>query len=589
MPAKITTPMSIRNLLQGVKWLRAVVTVAVLRPLVRLLVILLRRGGNIWKLARSCFNSCLAGFQTRIEPSTTYVTHPSLSHAQASTPDTISLPRNGHHAEGQPHPEPPESPAINQHTPPGPVNTAATLSPIPVVPEQIPRHERRKLRDKTSNNVMIEAGKFDYSENGPAGWKRTVQPEGACYFFNADKHVFTDIDLTTPGNLADIEEYITFLRDKESKLQILSTASCQTQLVIQLIEVDGFRAWCYYFIDHNSHVICKVLLWIVIVDMPLRGSTDHINEVWGIMSHAYADRLTSASPLSTLDEDQLGKILNLVPYLQVRLNKFDGYALWIIASVKLYNFYGQLEARLEANLSVHPEQEESSSLFLPLDFLLFFAPSMHIKELEGIKVDNVINFARWKSFAKKLNIEWNSFTIYSTVMLAVDISFLALPSVGSASVAIVATYMSLLSVAGSLISSVLLARQSGAQENSVLFISNMSCWGGSKTLGVIFGLPFALLIWAMVFFVLALCYVIFHSSNIVVLGIMMGGVVLIVTLTFMPVCLAASAETLFLLVLVVWFKCIYSLVELFRILSDPNSINGTSRKKGTNKVLTSVI
>lgn len=56
-------------------------------------------------------------------------------------------------------------------------------------------------------------------------------------------------------------------------------------------------------------------------------------------------------------------------------------------------------------------------------------------------------------------------------MLAVDVSFLSIPGVdkgdvGSQSVATVAIYMSLLSVVGSLLSSVLLARQSRAQDDS---------------------------------------------------------------------------------------------------------------------------
>jgi len=205
------------------------------------------------------------------------------------------------------------------------------------------------------------------------------------------------------------------------------------------------------------------------------------------------------------------------------------------ASVKFYNFYGQPEARLEANLSVHSESEESPSFFAPLDFLLFYTPSKYIRQLEGVYIDSIVNLPRWNVFADKLNTEWNSFTIYSTVMLAVDISFLSVPSMGSAPVAMVATYMSLLSVLGSLLASMVLARQSHVQHDCVSFIKNMRCWGGSKTVSVIFSLPSALLIWGMVFFVLALSYVIFHSSNIVLLGIMMAGSVVIVTLTFMPV------------------------------------------------------
>lgn len=66
-------------------------------------------------------------------------------------------------------------------------------------------------------------------------------------------------------------------------------------------------------------------------------------------------------------------------------------------------------------------------------------------------------------------------------MLAVDVSLLAVPGVdkgdvGSQSVATIATYVSLLSVAGSLLSSVLLARQKRAQDDSATGAVRCSTW-----------------------------------------------------------------------------------------------------------------
>ncbi|KAH7881881.1 hypothetical protein F5I97DRAFT_464184 [Phlebopus sp. FC_14] len=91
-------------------------------------------------------------------------------------------------------------------------------------------------------------------------------------------------------------------------------------------------------------------------------------------------------------------------------------------------------------------------------------------------------------------------------MLVVDISFLAIPgvdqgSIESQSIATIVIYMSILSIVGSLVSSVLLAIQSDTQEDSAhleaSFMKRMTCWGvGVNTLGVMFSLPFALIIWA---------------------------------------------------------------------------------------------
>ena len=85
------------------------------------------------------------------------------------------------------------------------------------------------------------------------------------------------------------------------------------------------------------------------------------------------------------------------------------------AAMRFYNFYGQPGARLEANLSVYiggEHGDENSLLFVPLDISLFYAPSAYVKELQGIWVDNIINYARWEAFSTKLSSEWSGITIY---------------------------------------------------------------------------------------------------------------------------------------------------------------------------------
>ncbi|KAF9225650.1 hypothetical protein BS17DRAFT_765469 [Gyrodon lividus] len=128
-------------------------------------------------------------------------------------------------------------------------------------------------------------------------------------------------------------------------------------------------------------------------------SQDHVTEVWGVVSHAHADHITSKAPLSTLDKDELGIILSLILYLQVRVDAIGDYALWVVAHAKFYNFHGQPGVPLEANLYIYSkdgndnEPEENSSFLVPSDFLFFCAPSEHTRELESIWVDSVVNYA----------------------------------------------------------------------------------------------------------------------------------------------------------------------------------------------------
>ncbi|KIJ12651.1 hypothetical protein PAXINDRAFT_101119 [Paxillus involutus ATCC 200175] len=489
------------------------------------------------------------------------------------------------HAHGQPQVTPSTAIPRTRASPytPAPNSAPATSqSAKPVAPVDLPRYKRRNPIDRNlSNKTDIVPGKISYAGEASEGWQRVVHPEGACYFFNSDKQVFTDIDVTRASNLSSIDECIEFLRDKEDQVLPQPCQPPRTQLVLQW---DSSGRWCYYFVNHASRVVfwvdpfdgrkllrdlhgvvadshigyaIEMQYWHHCEDFPncIPVSEDDVNEAWGILSQAFADRVTSKSPLSTLDDDQLGKILSLVPYLQVRVGQSDSYALWVIARVmanfarvKFYNFYGQAGARLEANLSVYAkadnDPDENSWLFFLLDPLFFCSPSAHIRELKSIWVDDVINYARWKIFANKLSIEWNGFTIYSTVMLAVDVSFLAVPGVdkgvvNSQSVATVATYMSLLSIVGSVLSSLLLARQSLAQEESAVgvatFMHRMTRWGvGCNALGIMFSLPFVLLMWAMVSFLLALCYVIFQSTDPSSWGFMIPGAILVAILALLP-------------------------------------------------------
>ncbi|OAX38941.1 hypothetical protein K503DRAFT_662064, partial [Rhizopogon vinicolor AM-OR11-026] len=92
----------------------------------------------------------------------------------------------------------------------------------------------------------------------------------------------------------------------------------------------------------------------------------------------------------------------------------------------------------------------------------------------------------------------------STVMLAVDVSFLAVPNVNistSQSVGIIATYLSIIFITGSLIVSLLLARQnqrygSESADRAVKFLIDVTgSYFGMKALATIHSLPYAMLMW----------------------------------------------------------------------------------------------
>ncbi|KAG1775696.1 hypothetical protein EV702DRAFT_1007431 [Suillus placidus] len=213
-----------------------------------------------------------------------------------------------------------------------------------------------------------------------------------------------------------------------------------------------------------------------------------------------------------------------------------------IGNAKFVNFCGQPGARLNADQSLYRDPDTCSNnvLLRVMNFVLFGSPNAHHKALQKIWVDSTIVQPRWKNFINRLNSEWNGYTIFSTVMLAVDISFLAVPSVQSQTAAILVSYMSALCTMGSLVVSLVLAgqvndsrRDSAKSVVSSLFdclacilyvqASFMEGMSGSvlglQSLALMLSLPYALLIWGMTFFAVALSIVIFNTSGVVTISV----------------------------------------------------------------------
>lgn len=152
------------------------------------------------------------------------------------------------------------------------------------------------------------------------------------------------------------------------------------------------------------------------------------------------------------------------------------------AKVKFTNFCGQPGVRVDADRSIYYKEghERETLIFRLLNLILWYGPRKHYKRVQRVWVDEIINAPRWKDFINQLDNEWLGFTIYvsawyilsaiedlasleSTVMLAVDVSFLAVPGIIDSSLQTspaIAVYMSSLCAVGSLVLAVLLVDQS---------------------------------------------------------------------------------------------------------------------------------
>ncbi|KAF9231895.1 hypothetical protein BU15DRAFT_55645 [Melanogaster broomeanus] len=232
-----------------------------------------------------------------------------------------------------------------------------------------------------------------------------------------------------------------------------------------------------------------------------------------------SDTLTSHASVAPFDSDELGRMLDLVDRIEGSIGKEDVYAVHVVEVhwfrqlvVDPSTFYRQPGARLNSDQSVYSKlrgQEVTRSWLIRIsDGLLFGGPSAHANELQRVWVDWTVNVHRWDGFTRNLSNEWGGVTIYSTVMLAVDVSFLAIPALATGATstveepgAIITTYVSIIFVVGSLVVSLQLSNRLRGLESleakeaaTMMFQSTQSVLG-TYSFAIMHSLPFALLIW----------------------------------------------------------------------------------------------
>jgi len=253
--------------------------------------------------------------------------------------------------------------------------------------------------------------------------------------------------------------------------------------------------------------------------------------------------LTSKSPTTPYDDDTLLKMIELVQKAKESKGAEEYYTagatrlLSYFAHWRFLYFHGQRHVRLAKDKTVYDEPERERSILITLlSPLLFLAPEVHLREMEELWTDSIILERVWKSFMSKLLGEWGEIILWSTVMLAVNVAFLAIPAVmfsnttsgnlASVDQAVIlpssSQIASLLSVAASVESIViglLLIRYNRTKqeldpaEASEYLSKNSRGTAGLEPLAIIYSIPWASLMWSMVTFSVALLLFCFVVSN----------------------------------------------------------------------------
>ncbi|KAG2124035.1 hypothetical protein DEU56DRAFT_828313, partial [Suillus clintonianus] len=475
----------------------------------------------------------------------------------------------------------------HQHAPP--IMPARRRRKVPFLASTVQRYGKDMQIKSSSGIESIQPVVRQYPQrqlpNG-TGWEAHVHPEGTLYFYHPVKRVFTDTNVQVQAFLDDLNDCADDLLALARSCGIVLTNDIELTLQLGMDPDTGERVCSYYFADRaertlfwldelgtedlfdgvmgvkdHSHIryVIQFQYWVHCELYPNNREVESRNgllmELREIIVHASADVITSDKSLSPFGGEELSKILDLINHLQeTTSSECRPYSMCVIARfmqyfarAKFFNFCGQPCARLEADQSIYRTNDEhivKSVLSWIVELLFFGAPHAQMTELQRVWVDKSTSSPRWKDFNDKLSREWISITIYSTVMLTVDLSFLTVPSVNaqtSQSVAIIAAYLSTFCVVGSLVVSILLAGQNRkygnvSANNAVVFLTKMThSIFGDRALAILHSLPYALLMWGMACFVVAFSFLVFKSTSVILLGIVGCGLFIVISLTLWPI------------------------------------------------------
>ncbi|KAN0094363.1 hypothetical protein V8E55_002650 [Tylopilus felleus] len=402
----------------------------------------------------------------------------------------------------------------------------------------------------------------------PCGWRRYLHPEGVTLFYHERLRIFTEHDISNPT-----KEEILLCATKLVEKAIERDSVTLDELTEIVLNLDKDRSCHYYFVDHTH----RLLFWVDNVDVkalqiPSRKNSGYNNikykveayywshceyyphtcplprevfeDLRGTLNYAKIDMITADSSSSPFGQDELVAMLGLLESLKDEKWISDPYSIWAIgisvllrhevvlisheARLKAYftenqflNFCGQTCARLNADAPLFRKPDwNRRPLFRAINLFLFGSPNEHAVRLQQVWVDGIIIQPRWKDFVNRLTAELARYTIFSTVMLAVNFSFLALPGVipqGSAASPIqIIIYCSLVSTIASIVFSfeLLNVYSNPRLLNAQNVLTAMETLSGTTTgmagLAITHSLPIASLVWSIALFSAALAVQIFR-------------------------------------------------------------------------------
>ncbi|KAK0213654.1 hypothetical protein IW262DRAFT_1466983 [Armillaria fumosa] len=424
----------------------------------------------------------------------------------------------------------------------------------PIAPTEFERSRRPdEVEDKY---ISYDIGRLTISfarRETPQPWTSYIHPDGARYF--RCEHdlftVYTDANLFDPEILQTVQQFVDQV-DEYLTCHDTTEVPFDTEKVDLVLDITlsaTKRTICgYYFAYHPNRAVfwlddfeSSERLWsktngvtspdhilheiqsqywhhCALFPSPRCASQAVIDELRDIILHAIGglpDHIVSLTSTVSYGIEELRGMLQLIPAKSRETNDDSGPGVSRIAYIlmkrfaheRFLHFYGEPAARLNRGTSIYDKNKvhKRSFLFQILKCLLFAAPCAHLHEIESMMSDGVLSQVAWRDFIDRICKDWSHLTLYSTVLINVDVAVLSIQSVDTSSPVKIVIHLSILSSLGSLFFALLLLRRNNTRPNisadeAARFCPTVTLY---DNIAIIYSLPYALLIWGILFFVTA--------------------------------------------------------------------------------------
>ncbi|PBK68554.1 hypothetical protein ARMSODRAFT_958212, partial [Armillaria solidipes] len=428
-----------------------------------------------------------------------------------------------------------------------------------IAPTEFERYQRPDEVEDKHINYDIARWTVSFSRSKtPQSWTSYIHPEGTRYF--RCEHdlftIYTDAYLLDPGILQAVQKFVDQVDEYLTRHDIteVSFDTEKVDLVLDVTLSKTKRTICgYYFAYHTNRTVfwldefeSSERLWqgingvtspdhilheiqsqywhhCSLFPSPRCASQAVIDELRDIILHAIGDSMLSTTSTVSYSIEELRGMLQLLPAKSRESNDDSGPGVSRVAYIlmkdfaheRFLHFYGERTARLSRGTSVYDKNQvhKRSVLFHILNIcLLFAAPCAHLREIESMLSDELLSQVVWRGFVDKICKDWSHLTLYSTVLINVDVAVLSIQSVDTAPTSSplkIVIYLSVLSSLGSIFFALLLLRSNNTRSNISTDEAGkiMSSYQGSscryENIAIIYSLPYALLMWGIIFFVAA--------------------------------------------------------------------------------------